>query len=154
MSSVVFQVEKFSKAQPEIADLCVEHYEEIANHKDTIPLDPDWERYRQMEDAGMLSLVTAREEGKLVGYSIFFIAPHMHYKSTLAASNDVVFLKSTHREGSTGIRLIKEAERVLQELGVHKVVWHVKPKKNFGVVLQRLGYQEEEQIWGRILGSE
>ena len=55
--------------------LAPDHWEEVANNKDTIPLDIDWERYRALDDDGSLHVLTARDDGELVGYVMHVIAP-------------------------------------------------------------------------------
>jgi hypothetical protein len=149
---VNFAVEQYSEQLVEdIKPLLDEHYKEVALHKESIPLDPDWSRYKMLADKGLLFVVTARDDNKLVGYSVFFITQHMHYNSTKMASNDVLYLSPEYRKGMAGIRLIKISEIELKKLGVTKVLWHIKFHKDFRNILYRMGYLDEDAIVGKIL---
>lgn len=135
----------------EVDDLLRLHYEEVALHKESVPLAPMWERYRQLESIDAFVLYTARSDGELIGYSAFFINRHMHYGDTVMAHNDVIFLHPDHRRGSAGIKLIKFCEQQLRERGVVKATWHVKQEHDFGAILRRMGYIAEDLIFGKIL---
>jgi len=153
MSKLVCSVESWTTAQPDVEKLIAEHWEEIALHKDRQPLDPNWSTYRTLADTGMLVAVTARDEGLLVGYALFFVLQHMHYNSTVWAMNDVLFLKKSHRKGVAGFKLIRAADKAMQERGVSRITWHVKVHHDFGMLLKRLGYEVEEMVWGKFVGA-
>jgi hypothetical protein len=149
---ITYQVEKIKQIKDELHSLLRLHYEEIALDRDHIPLDPDWERYEALCDRGNLFVATARnEEQQLIGYSIFFVLNHLHYKSTLVASNDVLYLHPDYRKGTTGIKLIKISESELKRMGVTKICWHIKFHKDFRNILYRMGYKDEDAIVGKVL---
>lgn len=127
------------------------HYQELTHHKDVIKLDPDWDRYAAMEHAGGFHIFTARDDEQLIGYSAFFLTPHIHYRHTVVAQNDVLYLHPDHRNGMTGIRLIKNSEREMKALGADKIVWHCKYSNDLQQILQRLGYTDEEAMLGKML---
>jgi hypothetical protein len=72
------------------------HWREITHYAD-IPLDPDIDTYNTMEVIGALRCFTAREQGRLVGYAVFFIRHNLHYRSSLQAMQDVLFVLPEHR---------------------------------------------------------
>ena len=146
-----FDVEKYAQVNEDIKELIKLHYEEIAVNKDVIPLDPDWDKYKHLCDSGLLVIITARDESKLIGYSIFFITNHLHYKSTKYANNDLLYLHPDYRAGMLGIRLIKQSEKILKEKKVDKILWHIKFNKDFRIILHRLGYVDEDVIVGKII---
>lgn len=148
---VTFSVESFSAAADSMRHLFAQHWQEIANYKDEIPLDIDYEQYRTLEDRGALFFLAARKANELIGYSIFFLARHPHYKSTLMAMNDVIYITPSERKGRTGIRLIKESELRLKRLGVQKISWHLKPSHDFSAILKRMGYMHEEIMLGKVI---
>ena len=130
-----------------------EHYEELTQHKEIVKLDVDWAKYEMLEKTGVCQAWGAWEEERLIGYVVFFVIPHLHYKSNIFASNDVLFLKKSHRLGMTGIRLIRHAEKELSKNGPVKVVWHVKPETTLEVLLDHFGYTYEESKMSKILGA-
>lgn len=135
----------------EVQPLIELHYEELTLHKQVVKLDPDWNRYKSLADQGMITIITARDKGVLIGYSLFFVSPHIHYKNNIMANNDVLFLHPDYRQGRTGLKLIRKCEQVLQELKVDKIVWHVKYAKDFRQILYRLGYEDEDALVGKII---
>lgn len=152
MSEVTLHEVNLRDILPEFAELCKEHWDEIALHRDEIPLDPDWNRYLTLDMTGLLSVVAAKDQaGKLVGYSVFLVMPHLHYNSTLCGMNDVVFLKKEFRNQGVGKQLLQRAEQCLLARGVKKISWHVKEHYNFGPILERMGYECEEKNWGKCM---
>lgn len=146
-----FSVEKLQDTWEEIFPLLQQHYMEIAKYHD-IKLDPDVEQYKDIEDYGGLRFYTARtDEGTLVGYTAYFVRHNLHYRESLQAMQDVIFLTKEARKGLTGYKLIKFADEHLKAEGVQIVYHHVKTKLDFGSVLERLGYEPVEMIWARRL---
>jgi GNAT superfamily N-acetyltransferase len=127
------------------------HYDEIALHKESIKLKPIWERYAALEKAGSFVVYTVRDDARLVGYSAFFIMPHMHYADTRIGINDVLFLHPDYRKGRVGLKLIQFSEQALKQAGVDKITWHVKLAHDFRPILHRLGYVDEETVCAKLL---
>lgn len=145
------RVEQYATVIGEIKPLLELHWQEIATDRDAIPLDPNFEQYRAMEAAGNLVILTAREAGALIGYSIFFLIRHPHYQSTVFAMNDILFVTPAKRGGRAGLRLIRESERVMRERGASKISWHIKAMHDFSPLLHRIGYATEEIILAKLL---
>lgn len=134
--------------------LLEEHYQELTQHKEVVRLDPDWVKYYALEKAGVLMSLGAWEEGELIGYSVFFVHTHLHYKGLKTATNDVLFLRADKRLGMAGVRLIRESEKQLSKDGSVKIIWHVKYNTTLGPLLERFGYTPEEYTMGKILGED
>jgi len=144
-------IKEVDSIKDQIQVLIKRHYAELTLDKDVMKLAPDWDRYNELNNLGKLSIVAAYDGEKIVGYSVFFLNEHIHYKNNIIANNDVLFLAPEYRLGMTGIKLIKYSEMILQQLGVSKVIWHVKQAKDFRKLLHRMGYQDEDIIVGRAL---
>jgi L-amino acid N-acyltransferase YncA len=129
------------------------HYEELCVTKD-FPMDPDLEAYGRMHMAGMLKCVTARDDEELVGYAIFIVQPHLHYRSCKTAFEDLYFLKKTHRLGRTGIRLFQFAEEALRAEGVHRIIFHTKVHLDNSRLFEYLGYKHTDKLYTKILSTE
>jgi len=149
---LLLQCEPVLQVKPEMEPLLEDHYQELTLHKDKIKLDPDWDLYDKLEKSKQFYLLTARDEstGQLIGYSAWFVKPHIHYKNTIVAANDVLFLHKEHRQGMTGIRLIKYSEQEMKKYA-HKITWHVKSENDFRPILHRMGYIDEDLILGKML---
>ena len=130
----------------EMSALWDEHYEELCVHKE-FELDPDLDVYRVMADKGMLRVVTVRADDALVGYMVFIVKPHLHYKSTLIAIEDLYFLKKEYRQGRIGIRMFKYAEEALARLGVQLIVIRTKVHLDNSRLLEYLDYKFTEKVY-------
>jgi GNAT superfamily N-acetyltransferase len=135
---------------PEFEKLFPEHYDELCVTKD-YPANPNYDAYRQMGEAGLLRTITCRADGELVGYVIFYIQPHLHYKDCLTAFEDLYFVKKEYRKGRVGIRLFQYAEQVLKERGINRVVIHTKVHLDNSKLFEYLGYKHTDKIFTKML---
>lgn len=147
---ITHQAELLCECVPEVGDLLEMHYQELCVNKERVKLDPMWGEYAKLEQAGMFVVCTTRDDGKLIGYAAFFLTKHMHYEGLTVASNDVLFLHPGHRQGMTGVRLIKFSEAHMQSLGAHKITWHAKHNTPLAPILERMGYASEETMLGKL----
>lgn len=108
---ITFQPERIGDVREEVWPLLLRHWDEIALNKEHVPLNPDWEGYQRLDDAGMLHVTTARSDGEIVGYSSYLMVPNLHYRTMLVADCDIFYLAPEHRRGMTGIQLLRAAER-------------------------------------------
>ena len=147
-----FLEEPLTKCRHEMADLLDQHYEELTLNKHIVKLDPDWDRYAKLENEGKLVTYSIRSDsGELCGYSIFFVDTHIHYKSLVVATNDVIFLRKDLRSGMTGIKFLKYCDHELSKRPIHKIVWHIKDSINFAPILGRIGYKKEDTLVARLI---
>lgn len=145
--------EYFTDVIEEIKPLLKRHWHEIALNKDKIPFDPDYDKYEELEEKGILDIFTARDdEGVLCGYCITFTMPHLHYKTTITSSVDILFVTPEHRGKMTGVRLMAFTENSLKEQGTAFLLHHVKPAHDFSPILIRQGYAQQELIFGKYIG--
>lgn len=139
------------KFRAEIEPLLEGHWREIALDHTAAPLDPDWFEYARLDSLGQLHLLAVRNDGVLIGYYIGIVRPHLHYKSTLMAFNDVIYIKPEYRQGMVGVRLFKEIEKSLTVRGVKKMFMNTKDHHNFGPILERLGYKKADIIYTKVV---
>jgi mannose-6-phosphate isomerase-like protein (cupin superfamily)/L-amino acid N-acyltransferase YncA len=150
---VYVQHEPFADCWDEMKELFRGHYEEIAFYKD-IELEPDEPAYVRLAEAGLLRVFTVRDAGALVGYVMFIVRWNPHYRSSLIAMQDVLYLKPEYRRGRTGITLIRVAETRLRAEGVQVVYHHVKRTNRVGELLERLGYELVDQLYAKRLDKK
>lgn len=148
---ITLQKELLINIKTESEILLKDHYTELTLNKEFITLNPDWDRYFELELKNKFHCFTARNYGELVGYSAFFVDTNIHYRDLLVAANDVLFLRHDLRLGTTGIKLLKFSEQQLKLLNVNKITWHVKFAKDFRPILHRMGYADEDVIVGKLL---
>ena len=142
--------ERASTVLDDIKPLLIAHYREIAHFQD-IPLDPDYTRYLEMDLKGLLRIYTVRDHELLVGYALYFVMPALHYRGSLQAFQDILFIHPDYRKGRSGMALLKFSHEALKSDGVQVVRQHVKAAHNFGPLLERLGYELEDLIYTKRL---
>ncbi len=144
-----FNRERLEDLMHELPPLLSAHYKEVSLDHD-IPLDPDWERYLFIEAQSNLFVFTARDlEAKLIGYAIYFVNWNLHYKSSLQAVQDVIYIDKERR--GFGRSFIDWCDQQLKESGVQKVYHHVKEEHNFGPMLETLNYKIADVLYARRL---
>lgn len=145
-----YQAEQISRLWDEARPLLVAHWREIARYPD-IPLAPDIQGYRAIEDSGQLRCYTVRDDERLVGYAVFIVRPNPHYCGSIQASQDVLFLDPQYRRGMAGVRLIRFAEEQLRTEGVQVIYHHAKRTNRVGELLLRLGYELVDEVYAKRL---
>lgn len=146
-----FSRESYERAVDDVRPLLREHWQELATYED-VPLDPDFDSYRVVDAAGMLRVYTARLDGALVGYAIFFVRPHHHYRSTLWAISDIILVRREHRNLGLGDGLFGFVERDLAADGVKVMYTMAKlahPELSF--LLESRGHVKNEVIHAKRL---
>lgn len=148
---IIFAVEPWATAQHDFPPLFVQHYAEIAEDKAAIPLDPDWDKYERLANAGVLKIITARKDGELVGYAFLLIDTHLHYRSTKFAAFDIYWLHPSCRGGRTAVRFFRFIEGVIKAEGVVKAVCGCKIAHNHSRLFAWLGWRSAEIQFVRVL---
>ncbi|HEY2538226.1 MAG TPA: GNAT family N-acetyltransferase [Stellaceae bacterium] len=151
MDRISFQAEAFFDVIEEAKPLLQRHWEEIALDKASVPLDPDWDRYREFDKKNGLSVVTARVNGELVGYCCMILSMGLHYKTTPEAIMDIFWLAPEVRGRMGGVRLFRAVEKELQRLGIRRVNVGSKLHKDVSRLFLALGYQPIEMWFSKLL---
>ena len=149
---IEYKEESYSQVVDEIKPLLEDHWDEIALHKDTIKLNPDYGRYEAMCNSGSMKIVTARDNEKLVGYCIMLLYHHIHYKDQFMAMDDIFFIAKDYRKGLTGVKLFIKTEEIMKQYGVTKLSMNVKIHQDVGAIFERLGYKETERMFTKKIG--
>jgi GNAT superfamily N-acetyltransferase len=151
---IIIKEELFSDCVEEMKPLFDLHWEEIAIHKDKIKLNPDYEKYIEMEKGGFVVTYTVRKEGVIVGYAIFFVAEHLHYKDHVYANNDIVFIAPELRRSGLAVDLFKFSEKELKEKhGASVIMVSMKVAAPFDDLLTYLDYGLIERNFSKYVGE-
>lgn len=138
---ITFQKEHYTQLfTNEFMKLYKIHWKEIgAFNKQKIKLSPDWDKYRTMGKQNNLITFTIRDNETLIGYNIFIITHHHHYKNTIIAENDILYLKPKYRKGFTGYKFIKYCIEELKSK-VDVIMLSVKASHPLSAITKRLGF--------------
>lgn len=121
--------------ETELWPLLVEHREELTTNKALMRLNPDVDRYRHAEASGFGMTIVARDGDQIVGYSINFVAPHIHYKDVLMVYNDALWTTHSHR-ALVGAQLMAETKAAGKRRGASLMAWHAKPNTTLDRILR------------------
>jgi GNAT superfamily N-acetyltransferase len=127
------------------------HREELTTNKDLMHIKPDMETYAALQGLGKLLSVAASDGDRMVGYSINIIQPMLHYADVLTCQNDLLYLHPDYRKGSTGLRLMRETERLARDRGCQMMTWHAKFETPLFAILEKLRYRKQEAVYSRVL---
>lgn len=134
----------------ELQRLAEREYEEVGQ-KDLARLNIDWTRYSELDAAGKLATFVAKRNGVIVGYAVFIVQTHIHYQDALVAANSAIYAAPEVRAGRVVLKLLRFAEMGLQAQGVQKIFYHVKRSKDFGRLLDHLGYEDVERLYAKVV---
>jgi hypothetical protein len=150
-----YQVERWASFYPDAKPLMQRHWEEIALDRENIKLSLDEARYQGMDDAGILHILAMRDEGRLVGYYLAFLLPHVHYKEAgLMAFTDIYFVQPESRQATNGIQIFIEAEKSLREKGVVKAYLSTKVHHDNSPIFEALGWKLSDKSFTKYLGAK
>lgn len=146
---ITFQLESWRSyyGDPGLGVLWQEHYDELAPaHQGRMEMSPDVAMYQAAEAAGSLVIVTARAEGRLVGYCLAFAKRHPHYNA-LCGFEDSYFLTRRARRGTAGVKLIKHTLSALARRGCKRTYWMTKEFASIGKIFHRLGMVKMDEVY-------
>jgi hypothetical protein len=149
-TTITFQRQALGDCWEELQPLLADHWREIAHYPD-IPLDVDREAYVRIEQAGALRIFTVRDYGALRGYAAFFVMPHLHYKGSLLATADVIYLSPLVRHNLLGKTFIAWCDDQLRSEGVQVVAHRSSLRRDIGSLFDALGYDYVERVWTKRL---
>lgn len=132
-------------------DLFKAHWREVAPRPELMIVEPQWESYERLEAAGMLTILIAQDEGKLVGYSVSVTTRHMHFGDLIYAHNDLLYVAPEARAHGVGASLILATERAVMASGARLLVWHTRPGHALETILIRRGYTADFVHYAREL---
>lgn len=147
---IEFARENLESVRSEIEPLLEAHWHEVAHYLD-IKLNPDWEFYSLIEEDNRLRLFTARDDGRLIGYAVFFVGPNRHYKDSIQAVQDVIFLHPEYRGAKLGAKLILFADEQCKSENIQVIYHHIKAAHDFGPLLVSCGYELVDLIFAKRL---
>jgi GNAT superfamily N-acetyltransferase len=148
-----FQVEPWSRLWSDGQELFQLHYNELALHKDVMPMGLDNNFYSDLEHRRYLLVVTARRDSRLIGYFVgIVIAHHPHNKDAGKVSTvDMFYIAPDERRGGAGAKLLIFAEDALKKNGVVKATLTTKVKFESGALLDALGWEKTDIVRQKVL---
>lgn len=108
--------------------------------------DAQIETYHQMEDIGALFPVGAFDGDALVGFLLMIVSILPHYGKRVASSESFFVTNSARKKGA-GLKLLREAERMAQDLGALGLFISAPMGSRLYQVLEAKRYAETNRIF-------
>ena len=132
--------------------LLISHWKELANNQEVITLSPDIPKYQMLQDNKVLFNVIAYDDDEIIGYSVIFITPNLHYMQDKFAMVDLIYVKEDRRASRVGLDLIRITEDICKKEGASIMSFHTKPSHPaIEKILYRKGFKHYENIIGKLL---
>jgi len=137
----------WNDAQPLIFD----HWQELGLDTD-LKGDIAIDKLRILEANGLWLTMTARDEGKLVGYVVGLFSPHLHYQSSGPMMIvDMYYTKPEYRKG-VGAKMLAFMEQTARELNAIKIYLSCKVHRDHTKLFMLLGYKLSDFAFTKRIG--
>lgn len=141
---ITFQKESYFQCMADLRPILEKHADELSPHKSKYPLCPDIEILSMLQDIGRLHIMTARDDGKIIGYCSFLEAKSLHYAGVVNFEVDAFFLLKEYRKGLTGYKLLKEAHEMCKREGATHIIQKCKVCADLSKLFERMGFTKIE----------
>jgi len=131
----------------ELKPLIKKNWEESPLYEKEIALAPDFQKYRAMDDAGLVLCMTGRVDGRLVGYAIWYIIKSFNYPGE-SGHGIALYIEDAYR--GYGVWLLKRSEALLRERGIRRFYWFARPNSLPYKLVKAMGYREDEVVMEKI----
>jgi hypothetical protein len=151
---LTFQEETVRDCWEEVYPLAYEHHRSSQNYKRHEPFNPRRERYEQYNDAGMFRLLTARDQGRLVGYFGVYLMESMHSQLPIARE-DTFYLAPSHRGGRNALRFLRYVEDFISRYAPIEILFSCESDNASGIhkLLQLLDYTPVITVYSKHLST-
>lgn len=132
---------------PKCLPLWKEHWDELGDP--VIPFNPDVSFYKVLDASGSLVILTLQVKDKIVGYYLFVLQPYVHSRDLLFAFEHMFFLKKELRQGWTGVKLMREAEKVARARGAVSFRANTPSTPRTTKLMEKLGFKTDGQCFSK-----
>ena len=133
----------------ELLPLIVRNWRESPSYVPGVDADPDWQRYRLLDEAGAVLCLTVRKAGALVGYLVAFSHSSLHHRTIRCAQIDGFYILPAFRFAAR--RLYRMAEDHFIAAGITHVGWTVDRNSRLQALAQALGFRADETVMEKLL---
>lgn len=137
------KVEKWSDAGAKLEGLFAEHLREL----DGGELELNSRLCEAMDNAGVLLMVVAREQQKIVGYCIWTIGETLEHRGELAAELKPWYVVPEKRGGALALKLLRRSLEELRTRKVTRVLLHHWGNEKLGELFVHLGARPLEWVF-------
>lgn len=147
---MVFARERLTPILRELLPLIEKDWREAGIDHDKVPLHLDLDRYLDYDLVGVLQIVTARDDGLLVGYVFAFVHPHIDHKGRGWAILSWYWLYPDYRKQGVGKALVEAMLGFLKTAKVSVVEATEKVAHAHGL-FKRMGFKATDTVYRKLL---
>ena len=138
--------EAVQECYQQLDELLKDYFAKTVAKEGLPPLRMNWHAYITLNKQNHLLLFTARDDNdELVGFVMYHVHPHLHHMGTINASCDILAVHVDERGKGVATTLMREAERVLKDNGVHFITHQFRTCYDTEPLFPKLGYRLIEQ---------
>lgn len=146
---MIFASETWAQVEPEFDALGLKSFEETGIGDGRVEYGPDYENLRELGD--IVHVVSARENGKLVGYVLSLVVPrHLQYKAKVSQMISIYILPE-YRKGLNGYNMLKFYENEMVKRNVDRIDGGFTVSKDLLTLFRRGGWNPSETIYTKWL---
>lgn len=134
-----FAVEQLDRAISDVQSLLPEQWAHTGDAG--IECRPNWNFYRQMEQANALFLVMARQESEAVGYMAVFVYPHPNSITSKVASIPTYFVRAGRDRAFVLNSMVDYVLERLAGAGIFKVTAETNAEFSAGRLWELKGFK-------------
>ncbi len=135
---VEFAFERMDEARPGVEAVIPAHWAEFGDS--ALDCKPNWQIYKAFDSRGALVVVTARDEGVLVGYMIGLIYPHQSATDYSIAQVPTYFVVERPGRALILSRMVDLMLQTLASRGVYKIDAWTTSKQSAGRLWEQKGF--------------
>lgn len=156
MPQITYQIEKAADVADELEVHFQAHWDEIASNKHSRKFNPDIGLRLRAEKLGNLVLATARDDGRVIGYILWWLMPDPNAMPAITAETDIYYVEDRSMRGRIMLKMIKFSLDRLAQLGVRNPRPRTKlktlgPGRGAGRLWEALGFHPFEIIYTKTL---
>lgn len=147
--------ESWDKFAPDATDLFSLHGAEVGELDTRRPLKVNWGAAEAAAKAGILRIWTARDDGQLVGYLVWYLIHPLDSATTLAAEMGPWFVDPGWRRQGLGTQMMLRSISDLRLEGIQQIYPHFRTRggEHVGKMLEALGAVEIERVMSLWIGD-
>jgi len=147
---VTFQRERLGPILRQVLPLLRRDWEENGVDRDRVPFSLNLDQYLSYDLLGILQIVTARDQGALVGYIFAYVHPHIDHSNMGWAMLTWYWLYPEYRGGGIGDAMLQSMEKFLRAARV-SVVEATRKLDAQHRMFERNGYRDIDIVSRKLL---
>lgn len=147
---ITYQVESIVDILEEADPLAVAQWEELKYHPlKQEKLNIDYNALANLEHIGFFIAMTARDDGKLVGYLSVLASEMIHHQGVVMAAEDAMYVDDAYRKQGVAENLIKAIILKCKEGNITYFSMSTTPSLDYSPLLERNGFTRTEVTYTR-----